>query len=49
MSIEPRNSGWTINGEGRDLKLIKNKNKKSKPIILVSINDNSPIFFNYSN
>ena len=45
--VEPRNSGWVIPGEGRDLKLIKVANEKGKSIILVSRCNDSPLFFTY--
>jgi len=45
--VEPRNSGWAIPGEGRDIKLIKVANEKGKSIILVSRCNDSPLFFNY--
>ena len=45
--VEPRNSGWAIPGEGRDLKLIKVANEKGKSIILVSRCNDSPLIFTY--
>lgn len=43
LSVEPRNSGWVVNGEGRDLKLIEKEKGNLRPLILVSRNNDSPL------
>ena len=48
VSVEPRNSGWAIKGEARDLKLLNSEGQKMKPLILVSRNNDTPLVYSYT-
>lgn len=47
--IEPRNSGWAIKGEARDLKMINIGEQESSPLLMVSRNNDTPLIFSYTN
>ncbi len=48
VPVEPRNSGWNIRGEVRDLKLIEDEKGATDPIILVSRNNDTPLLIGFN-
>lgn len=43
LSIEPRNSGWVISGEARDVKILSRE--KEQTLLLVARNNDAPLIF----
>ena len=46
ISIEPRNSGWVIPGDARDVKIVSIK--KEHPLILIARNNDAPLLFEFT-